>query len=102
MLMRWMWIVLVAFGGALPAWADEPTAQVTVGITRIELPVPAGFVEPTRALPQMQRYFLAQTLRQAEGRLIAQVQGHMDATARDMGREAGVTREWLPLAAAAN
>ena len=61
-----------------------------------------------------QRYFMAQTLRQAEGMLIAQdqfdqvratlrdqyrsllsqigpqVQGQLDATARDMGREAGV------------
>ena len=149
MLKRWMCMAMAACLSAVPAWADEPAAQVTVGITRIELPVPEGFVEPTRALPQtrtlgerltppanrllafflhrddvqrmqtgqpplMQRYFMAQTLRQAEDMLIAQdqfdqvratlrdqyrsllsqvgpqVQGQLDATARDMGREAGV------------
>ena len=136
---------------AVPGRAAEANVHANIGLTLIELPVPAGYAEASRVLPQMRqlgermtprtnrllaiclstedvalaragqppamaRYFMAQTLRQAESvaipeaefghiksllreqykRLLssvgasASVQAQLDGVVRDFGRDAGV------------
>jgi hypothetical protein len=133
------------------AQAAEPgtTSPATIGLSLIEVPVPDGFVDASRALPalrqlgerltppgnrllallipqgdlaqaragqppQMQRYLMAQTLRQTENQTLSEadfavvrkllreqyqsllksatptVQGLLDQSAREIGRDAGV------------
>lgn len=142
--------------------AAEPGVQAPIGLKLLDLPVPAGFVEALRDLPQlrligermtppsnrllalfmsqedhqrartgqapsMKRYFMAQTLRQAEAAVVsdvefaqvkdllrqqyqgllkeagAQAQGLLDSATREIGRglRSGA-RDWLTLAAASN
>lgn len=137
--------LFLAAGGAAAADAGY---QVPIGRTLVELPVPPGFVEPSRSVPPlralgermtppsnrllalfiaetderdaregrqpaMARYYMAQTLRQAEERSLAgadfgvvkdmlrkqyqqllssvtgAAQGHLDNAMRELGRDAG-------------
>jgi hypothetical protein len=132
-----------------PARAAEPGVQAPIGLKLLDLPLPAGFADATRDLPQMrtigermtppsnrllavymsqedhqrakggqapamQRYFMVQTLRQAESATVSpaefaelksvlrqqykglveqagkQVQGLLDSAAREIGRDGGV------------
>jgi len=152
------WLVfLLALWMAMPqGHAAQEDTPANVGRTLLQLPVPPGFVDAARPLPQMgvvgermtppsnrllgmfiaeqdlaraqggqvpemARYFMAQTLRQAEDKgfteaefqavrqllrqqyqtLLMQIapaaQGHLDQAAREIGRDAGVDASSLKM-----
>jgi len=147
--LRWLAVLLALLLGMPPGHAAQEDVAANVGRTLLQLPVPQGFVDAARPLPQMRvlgermtpptnrllgifiteqdlaraqggqapemaRYFMAQTLRQAEDKgftevefqgvrqllrqqyqtLLMQIapaaQGHLDQAAREIGRDAGV------------
>ncbi len=140
------WLTALAPAAAVAA---EPGVQAPIGLKLLDLPVPAGYVEVLRDLPQMrmigermtppsnrllaifmsqddhrrarsaqapsmQRYFMVQTLRQAESAVVSdaefgqvrdllrqqyqsllkqagvRAQGQLDSATREIGRDAGI------------
>ncbi len=96
----------------LVAWAAPAQAQAQAQVntvptpierTLVQLPVPAGFADPSRALPQMRQ--LGERMTPPSNRLLAIFMSQADidsALAGDLEWVRSVTREWLPLAASSN
>ena len=77
----------------MPAQAQVGTVQAPIERTLVQLPVPAGFADPSRALPQMRQ--LGERMTPATNRLLAIFMSQADIDSALAGQQPAMSRYFM-------